>query len=153
VVGFPGRRCGSRKTATSGSWRRRQPGSTPRQRQRVVPQSRILTAAEARAYLKSLPDLWAKTSAAGRHAIAEALSERIDVLGVNDFTFALTARARARGRDAASGAGVVSVKEGQLGRGERGSTSLTHLSVRPRFVLENVTGPPKVWPDECRKAG
>ena len=47
------------------------------------------------------------------------MSERIDVLGVNDFTFALTAHARARGRDAASGAGVVSVKEGQFGRGER----------------------------------
>ena len=60
----------------------------------VVRPSRIPTAAEARAYLESLPDLWAKTSDAGRHAIAEAVFERIDVLGANDFTFALTAHAR-----------------------------------------------------------
>jgi hypothetical protein len=85
----------------------------------VVRPSRIPTAAEARAYLESLPDLWAKTSDAGRHAIAEAGFERIDVLGAYDFTFALTAHARARGWDAAFGAGVVRVKEGQSGRGER----------------------------------
>ncbi len=47
----------------------------------VVRPSRIPTAAEAREYLESLPDLWAKTSDAGRHAIAEAVFERIDVLG------------------------------------------------------------------------
>jgi hypothetical protein len=45
--------------------------------------------------------------------------ERIDVLGANDFTFALTARARARGWDAAFGPRVVRVKEGESGRGER----------------------------------
>jgi hypothetical protein len=58
--------------------------------------SRIPTAAEARAYLESLPDLWAKTSDAGRKAIAEAVFERIDVLGVTDYTFTLTAHAKAR---------------------------------------------------------
>ena len=41
----------------------------------VVRPSRIPTAAEAREYLESLPDLWAKTSDAGRHAIAEAVFE------------------------------------------------------------------------------
>ena len=46
----------------------------------VVRPSRVPTAAEARAYLESLPELWAKTSDAGRHAIAEAVFERIDVL-------------------------------------------------------------------------
>lgn len=40
---------------------------------------------------------------------------------------------------------------GEFGRGERGSASLAHVSDRPRFVLENVTGPPKVWPDDYRK--
>ena len=74
---------------------------------------------EARAYLEELPMLWAKTSDAGRHAIAEAVFERIDVLGVTDYTFTLTAHAKARGWDAAFGAGVVRVKEGQSGRGER----------------------------------
>lgn len=84
----------------------------------VVRPSRIPTAAEARAYLESLPDLWAKTSDAGRHAVAEAVFERIDVLGVTDYAFTLTAHAKARGWDAAFGAGVVRVKEGRSGRGE-----------------------------------
>ncbi len=84
----------------------------------VVRPSRIPTAAEARAYLESLPDLWAKTSDAGRKAIAEAVFERIDVLGATDYTFTLTAHAKARGWDAAFGAGVAAVKEGRSGRGE-----------------------------------
>ena len=67
----------------------------------VARPSRVPTAAQARAYLESLPELWAKTSDAGRHAIAEAVFERIDVLGANDFTFALTAHAKAHGWDAA----------------------------------------------------
>ena len=85
----------------------------------VVRPSRTPTAAEARAYLEELPVLWAKTSDAGRHAIAEATFERIDVLGVTDYTFTLTAHAKVRGWDAAFGAGIVRVKEGQSGRGER----------------------------------
>jgi hypothetical protein len=85
----------------------------------VVRPSRIPTAAEARAYPESLPELWAKSSDAGRHAIAEAVFERINVLGATVFTFTLTAHARARGRDAAFGAGVVRAKEGRSGRGER----------------------------------
>ena len=85
----------------------------------VVRPSRIPTAAEARAYLEELPNLWAKTSDAGRHAIAEAVFERIDVLRVTYYTFTLTAQAKARGWDAAFGAGVVRAKEGRSGRGER----------------------------------
>ena len=85
----------------------------------VVRPSRIPTAAEARAYLESLPDLWAKTSDAGRKAIAEAVFERIDVLGVTDYTFTLTAAAKARGWDAAFGAGDQSISIGRSGRGER----------------------------------
>jgi hypothetical protein len=85
----------------------------------VVRPSRVPTAAEARAYLESLPELWAKTSDAGRHAIAEAVFERIDVLGANDFSFTLTARAKAHGWEAAFGAGDQSISTGQSGRGER----------------------------------
>lgn len=85
----------------------------------VVRPSRIPTAAEARSYRESLPDLRAKTSYAGPHAIAKAAFERIDVLGANDYTFTLTAHAKARGWDAAFGTGVVRVKDGQFGRGER----------------------------------
>jgi hypothetical protein len=81
--------------------------------------SRRPTAAEARAWLESLPDLWANTSDAGRRAIAEAVFERIDVLGARDFTFTLTAAAKARGWDAAFGPGVLRLES----RGGRGKTS------------------------------
>lgn len=47
----------------------------------MVRSSRIPPAAEARTYLEELPELWAKTSDAWRHAIAEAVSMRIDDLG------------------------------------------------------------------------
>jgi len=122
----------------------------------------IPTAAEARAYLESLPDLWAKTSDAGRHAIAEAVFERIDVLGMTDFTFTLTAAAKARGWDAAfgpgvirlhaqcgrgktssprpaSGEGVLSTKEGQSGRGERICAAMSDAGAVVRFVREGRT--------------
>ena len=100
----------------------------------VVRPSRMPTAAEARAYLEELPILWAKTSDAGRHAIAEAVFERIDVLGVTDYTFTLTAHAKARGWDAAFGAGVVRVKEGQSGRGERHSPATTDPPITMRLA-------------------
>jgi DNA invertase Pin-like site-specific DNA recombinase len=123
----------------------------------VVRPSRIPTAAEARAYLESLPDLWDKTSDAGRKAIAEAVFERIDVLGVSDYTFTLTAAAKARGWDAAFGPGVLrveeeshssrvktsgtgsgtdllSVKEGRSGRGERHSPATTDLPITMRLA-------------------
>ena len=107
----------------------------------VVGPSRVPTAAEARAYLESLPDLWAKTSDAGRHAIAEAVFERIDVLGVTDYTVTLTAHAKARGWDTAFVAGVVRLKEGQSGRGERRQATLRHLNVPANLPLDiEVTG-------------
>jgi hypothetical protein len=100
----------------------------------VVRSSRVPTAAEARAYLESLPELWAKTSDAERHAIAEAVFERVDVLGVTDYTFTLTAHAKARGWDAALGPGLVRVKEGQSGRGERGCPATNDLPVTMRLA-------------------
>jgi DNA invertase Pin-like site-specific DNA recombinase len=100
----------------------------------VVRPSRIPTVAEARTYLESLPDLWAKTSDAGRHAIAEAVFERIDVLGANDFSFTLTASAKARGWDAAFGAGDQSISIGRSGRGERDSPATNDLSITMRLA-------------------
>ena len=41
----------------------------------------------------------------------------------------------------------------QVGRGERGRASLTHLRFRPRSVLENVTPAAGTWPAIYRKAG
>jgi len=107
----------------------------------VVRPSRIPTAAEARAYFESLPDLWARTSDAGRHAIAEAVFEWIDVLGARDFTFTLTAHAKARGWDAAFGAGVVRVKEGEFGRGERNSAVMSDGPTTIRFVRSPRSSP------------
>jgi hypothetical protein len=103
----------------------------------VVRPSRTPTAAETRAYVEELPVLWAMTSDAGRHAITEAVFERIDVLGVTDYTFTLTAHAKARGWDAAFGAGVARVKDREFGRGERASASLTQH--RPSFLMINRT--------------
>ena len=100
----------------------------------VVRPSRMPTAAEAREYLESLPDLWAKTSDAGRHAIAEAVFERIDVLGVTDYTFTLTAHAKAHGWDAAFGAGDQSISIGRSGRGERSRTDMSDVRQTIRFV-------------------
>lgn len=117
----------------------------------VVRPSRVPTAEEARAYLESLPELWAATSDAGRRAIAEAVFERIDVLGVTDYAFTLTAAAKTRGWDAAFGPDVLRIptdsgrgktsgpvkvatcpetgdsvhEEGQSGRGERNRSSGT----------------------------
>jgi hypothetical protein len=85
----------------------------------VARPSRTPTAAESLAFLMDLPGLWAETSDAGRRAIAEAVFERIDVLGVTDYTFTLTAHAKAHGWDAAFGAGDQSIAIGRSGRGER----------------------------------
>lgn len=116
----------------------------------VVRPSRTPTAAEARTYLEALPDLWAKTSDAGRHAIAEAVFERIDVLGVTDYTFTLTARAKAHGWDAAFGHGDVAVSNGRSGRGERASASLTQQPLR--FLMINRTPRESVAADAAQSA-
>lgn len=90
----------------------------------VVRPSRIPTAAEPRTYLESLPGLWANTSDAGRHAIAEAVFERIEVLGLR--------RMRIEPTPSAVAAGLVeafSRAPAGYGRGERLCASYTDLSV------------------------
>jgi hypothetical protein len=49
---------------------------------------------------------------------------------VTDYTFTLTAGVKARGRDAAFGAGVVRVEDGQSGRGERSHDEGMRVNVR-----------------------
>ena len=85
----------------------------------AVRPSRTPTAAESLAFIEALPKLWAETSDAGRRAIAGATFEKIDVLGVTDCTFTLTAHAKAHGWDLAFGAAAVSSSISQSGRGER----------------------------------
>jgi hypothetical protein len=94
----------------------------------------IPTPADMRTYLESLPVLWAKTSDAGRHAIAEVVLERIDVLGVTACTITLTAYAKAHGWDAAFGAGDQSISIGQSGWGERGCPATNDLPVTMRLA-------------------
>jgi hypothetical protein len=84
--------------------------------------------------LAALPRLWAETSDAGRRAIAEATVERVDVLGVTDYTFALTTHAKAHGWDVAFGPGVVSSSISQSGRGERHCPATTDLPVIMRLA-------------------
>jgi len=60
--------------------------------------------------------------------------ERIDVLGVTDYTFTLTTRAKAHGWDVAFGGGVVRAKEGRSGRGERHSPATNDLPVTMRLA-------------------
>ena len=57
--------------------------------------------------------------------MAEAALERIDVPDAGGSTFALTARAEARGWDAAFGSGCQPVSIGCHGRGERGCPATT----------------------------
>jgi hypothetical protein len=81
-----------------------------------------------------------------------ALFTKLEVEGYRRMTYELTPDAVQLGLDAALPA-TVTLEERGFGRGERGSASLTHCSVRPRFVLENVTEPRVIWPVERRKAG
>jgi hypothetical protein len=50
------------------------------------------------------------------------------------LTFTLTAQAKARGWDAANGAGIVRAKEGQSGRGERRCPATTDLPITMRLA-------------------
>jgi DNA invertase Pin-like site-specific DNA recombinase len=99
-----------------------------------VTESPTPTAAQARAYLEDLPRLWDETTVDGRRAIAQAVFERIDVLGVTDYTFTLTPAAKAHGWDVAFGAGDVSCSIGQSGRGERDRASTNDVQIRLRLA-------------------
>lgn len=97
--------------------------------------ARVPTAAESRAYLEALPALWRETDDDGRRAIAEAVFERIEVLGVSEYAFTLTIDAKAHGWDLAFGAGVVAGSIGQSGRGERDRPATNDLPIRMRLAV------------------
>jgi hypothetical protein len=119
----------------------------PRQHQRMEPD-------EVVSYLRSLPSLWTDAGPEGRQALASALFAKLEVEGYQKMRYELTPDARDLGLDAALPAELeVGARMGGFGRGERGSANLTHLRVRPRFVLENATGPRVIWPVDVRKAG
>jgi DNA invertase Pin-like site-specific DNA recombinase len=76
------------------------------------------TAAQARAYLEDLPRLWKETSPEGRRGLAQAIFDRVDVLGVTDYTITLTPEAEAHGFVEAFGP-EFTCSIGGYGRGER----------------------------------
>jgi hypothetical protein len=95
-------------------------------------------AAEAVRYLRELGPTWkAADGGEGRQMLAEALFERIEARGFREVQLHLTDTAVTHGFGA-----VIPEKLGISvnGRGERGSPSLTHVSRRPPFVLENGDG-------------
>ena len=65
--------------------------------------------------------------------------ERIDVLGATDYTLTRTAHARARGWDAAFGAGVVRVTGGQSCRGASYHAVMSGAGAVVRFVCDTAT--------------
>jgi hypothetical protein len=98
------------------------------------------TAAQARAYLEDLPRLWRETSPEGRRGLAQAIFEKVEVLGVTDYTITLTPEAEAHGLEDALGP-EFSCSIGGYGRGERRQTTLRHLNVPASLPLEiEVTG-------------
>jgi hypothetical protein len=80
------------------------------------------TAADARAWSEDLAKLWADTTDAGRRAIAEVLFERIDVLGVTEYSIVPSLAARAHGWDVAFGE-PFRCSIGLSGRGGRASAA------------------------------
>lgn len=83
-----------------------------------------LPAAEAIAYLRNLPTLWADAPRS-RRALAEALFDRVDVLGLRTMRIAPTAAAVDRGL-----ADAFHARTAGYGRGERSDGRGSHLIVR-----------------------
>ena len=119
----------------------------PRQHQRMAPD-------EVVAYLRSLPSLWNDAGPEGRQALASALFTKLEVEGYTKMRYELTPDAATLGLGTALPAQLeTGGHTGGFGRGERGSASLAHLQIRPRFTLENVTPAARSPPAAYRKAG
>lgn len=105
------------------------------------------TAAQAREYLESLPKLWDETTVDGRRAMAEAVFERIDVLGVTEYSIVPTADAIAQGWDLAFGRAAITCTIGHSGRGGRSSAAGSELVATIRLAV-----PPSTRPRIARSA-
>jgi len=110
------------------------------------------TAAQALAWLQDLPALWASADASGRRLLAEAVFERIDVLGIACAEITPTPEAESRGRSDASGEPVVLSAKVKTGRGERDSPFVTHVPPRPSFTMVNRTPAPRLRLAAARSA-
>ncbi|MEA2026795.1 MAG: hypothetical protein U9O18_08885 [Chloroflexota bacterium] len=95
----------------------------PRQERRLEP-------AEAVAYLRSLPSLWADSGPEGRQALATALFAKLEVEGYRRMTYELTSDAVELGLDTALPAVLETGGQiGEFGRGERSRAYTFQISV------------------------
>jgi len=89
-----------------------------------------LEPAEAVAYLRSLPSLWADTGPEGRQALATALFAKLEVEGYRRVTYELTSEAVELGLDAALPAVLETGGQiGEFGRGERSRAYTFQISM------------------------
>jgi hypothetical protein len=99
----------------------------------------VIPADVAVRYVRNLPETWRRADGGqGRRLLASSLFERVDVLGIQEATFHLSAHAVRHGL-----AGALPREVGILvnGRGERSRTSTTDLNVPVRLPLViEVTG-------------
>jgi DNA invertase Pin-like site-specific DNA recombinase len=107
-------------------------------------QGEVPTAQQTLGWLHDLPALWRAAEPSGRRLLAEAVFERIDVLGISAAEITPTPEADARGWSEAFGEPVVLTVKVKTGRGERTrpdkpETSLWAQHFRPPAAVERAT--------------
>jgi hypothetical protein len=89
--------------------------------------TQVVEPAEALAWLRNLPALWASADDSGRRLLTEALFEKVEVLGVQSVTIHPTPEADAHGWSDAFGPEPLLLNAGRAfstdGRGERARAS------------------------------
>ena len=118
-----------------------------------VTQADLPTAAEATEYLGDLPRLWEEAEGSGRRLLAEALFERIDVLGAGKVHLHPSASARAQGwAEAWDGARLV-VMVGARGFEPPTSSSRTMRATKLRHAPTEEARMTGLRDDSARQAG
>jgi len=92
--------------------------------------STMIDAKTALDYLADLPGLWRKTAPERRRNLAEAIFERIEVLGVKEAIITPTPEAEAHGWREAWGDAVLTAHRDGYGRGERIRAGRSRMSDR-----------------------
>ena len=95
------------------------------------------------AWLRDLPALWHAAEPSGRRLLAEAVFERIDVLGIGIAEITPTPEADAHGWSDAFGEPVVLSVNLKTGRGERSQACGTDLFVPVAWTLPRVLNAPR----------
>jgi hypothetical protein len=100
--------------------------------------TKVVSVAEATAWLHNLPALWTAADFSGRRLLTEALFEKVEVLGVRSVTIHPTPEADAHGWSAAFGSVPLLLNAGRTfstdGRGERLSPETNDLPITMRLA-------------------